>query len=450
MRAAASACMIGGFIVPSRSSWWYLVAAMFARFRRRIGLIGLFAVVLVSNAHGAPADNASTDNCLASPNSLAPDGSHWFYRVDLQSAVKCWYLRVTGQTEQKAAPREKPATAARATPPNATAPRDTASHTTASHETNPHATASRETASHTTASHATAAHAPGSHVQLIRRSSSSVLGADSPGSERPTGRDDSASPSADVGIDAPGTALLSKASRGAPAGETFGRTVPEERSSPSIEVIRVRNSNELQMGDEVPAPRQPVRVVWPALGSEAQPAAVSKADTKDQTALLVRPEPDVATSPDTEVAASPSEGTSGASRVGKLAVLFFLSFGLPGAGILAWLVMRADNARGEQFAARRPRANRADDRRSRHQRRARGVENRREADWLDDFLADLAEQQPPAVRRNPGYPSVGRGQPRADVADTVLRDILSAFRRKAAAGYDSGGYAAPQRRMAAR
>jgi hypothetical protein len=225
--------------------------------------------------------------------------------------------------------------------------------------------------------------------------------------------------------------------------------VPEERSSPSIEVIRVRNSNEVQMGDEVPAPRQPVRVVWPALGSEAQPAPVSKADTKDQTALLVGPQPDVVTSPDTEVAASPSEGTSGASRVGKLAVLFFLSFGLPGAGILAWLVMRADSARGEQFAASRPRANRAEDRRSRNQRRARGVENRREADWLDDFLADLAEQQPPAVGRNPGYTSLGRGQPRADVADTVLRDILSAFRRKATAGYDSGGYAAPRRRMAA-
>lgn len=413
---------------------------MFARFRRRIGLIGLLAVVLVSGAHGAPADNASTDRCLAFPSSPAPEGSHWFYRVDLQSAVKCWYLRMTGQTEQKAATREKPATAARATTPHATAPHETAAHTTASHTA----------ASHTTASHANAAHVTASHVQLIRRSSSSILGADSTGSDRPINLDDSAIPAPDVGIDAPGVALQSKASRGAPAGETFARTAPVENSSPSIEVIRVRNSNELQMGDEVPGPRQPVRVVWPALGSEAQPAAVSKADAKDQTALLVRTEPDVATGSGTESsAAGPGEGTSGASRIGKLAVLIFLSFGLPGAGILAWLVMRADNARGEQFTASHVRLNRAEDPRSRNQRRARARDNRREADWLDDFLADLAEQPTPA-RRNAGRAPAGPVPQRADVADVVLRDILLAFRRKAATGYDSSGYAARQRRMAAR
>jgi hypothetical protein len=285
-------------------------------------------------------------------------------------------------------------------------------------------------------------------VQLIRRSSSSILGADSPGSERPSDRDHSAIPSADVGIDAPGVALQSKASKGAPAGETFARSAPEEGSSPSIEVIRVRASNELQMGDEVPAPRQPVRVVWPALGSEAQPAAVSKAEVKDQTALLVRPEPDVATSAGTENAAGPSEGTSGASRVGKLAVLFFLSFGLPGAGILAWLVMRADNRRGEQFAASRLDANRAEERRSRNQKRERGLKHKREADWLDDFLADLATQQPTAAGRNAGRIPGRPVQPRADVADVVLRDILSAFRRKAATGYVSGSYAPAPRRMA--
>jgi hypothetical protein len=420
--------MIGGFTVPSRSSWWYLVAAMFARFRRRIGLIGLFAAVLVSGAHGAPAESASTDHCLASPTSPAPEGSHWFYRVDLQSAVKCWYLRMTGQTEQKATAREKPATAA--------------------HATTPHETASHTTASHATASHATAAHATASRVQLIRRSPSSILGADSPGSERPIGRDDVASPSPDVGIDSPGVALQSKAGRGAPAGETFARTAPEEGSSPSIEVIRVRNSNELQTGDEVPGPRQPIRVVWPAPGSEVQPAVVSKADAKDQTALLVRPEPDVPASAGTETAASPGEGPSGASRVGKLAVLFFLSFGLPGAGILAWLMMRADTRRGERSAVSHPRTNRAEDRRSKNQRRAHGFEDKREADWLDDFLADLAEQPTPGGR-NTGRISTGPAQPRADVADVVLRDILSAFRRKAATGYDSGGHSSPQRRMTA-
>ncbi len=203
------------------------------------------------------------------------------------------------------------------------------------------------------------------------------------------------------------------------------------------------------MGDEAAGPRPPVRVVWPALVSEAQPAAVSKTDTKDQTALLVRPEPDVPASASAESAAAPGEGASGASHVGKLAVLIFLTFGLPGAGILAWLVMRADNARGEQFAATHLRRSGADDRRANNKRNARGLYDRREADWLDGFLADLAEHPTTAVR-NADHASVGRGRPRADVADTVLRDILLAFRRKAASGYDSGSHAAAQRRVAAR
>lgn len=84
-----------------------------------------------------------------------------------------------------------------------------------------------------------------------------------------------------------------------------------------------------------------------------------------------------------------------------------------------------------------------------NQRRTRRPDNQREADWLDDFLADLAEQQPTAVGRKPGRTSAGPAQPRADVADVVLRNILLAFRRKAATGYGSGSYAPAQGRMAA-
>jgi hypothetical protein len=118
---------------------------------------------------------------------------------------------------------------------------------------------------------------------------------------------------------------------------------------------------------------------------------VSKVDAKDQSALLVRPEADATVSGDAQSAAEPSEEASGASRVGKLAVLIFLAFGLPGAGILAWLVMKADNARSEQFAANHLRRSRADDRRSTNKRRARSPYDRHEADWLDDFLGRLAE-----------------------------------------------------------
>lgn len=407
---------------------------MFARFRRRIGLIGLFAVALVSAAHGAPANSAPTENCLAAPNSTAPEGSHWFYRVDLQSAVKCWYLRMTGQTEQKTSAREQPATAA-------------------------HAVAPHPTAAHTTVAHTSAPHAGNSHVQLIRRSSSSILGADSPESEASIGRDDGTSPAPTFVIDAPGGA--SKINMGALTGETFTRTTADRGPSPSIEVIRVRNSNEspltdqtaaprpneLPVGDQAAAPRAPVRVVWPAPVPEAQPAPVSKADAKEQTALLVLPDADEPASVGAESAPVPDKGTNGASRIGKLAVLIFLSFGLPGAAILAWLVMRADNARGGQFAPSGVRRREADDRRSGNDRRARGRDSRREADWLDDFLAHL-DERPTTDVRNAAHPSRGAAQPRADVADVVLRDILLAFRRKAAAGNDARSRAANQRRMA--
>ena len=387
---------------------------MFARFRRRIGLVGLFAVLLVSGAHGTPANSASTDSCLASPTSPAPAGSHWFYRVDLQSAVKCWYLRMLGQPEQKTSARDRPTTA-----------------------------------SHMPASHVTAPHVTASDGQLIRRPSTSMLGAGSPGIERSTRRDDSASPSPDVGRGASTVGPRSRASVGAPAGETFARTAQDDASSPSIELIKVRNSNELQVGDQAAGPRPPVRVVWPVPVSEVQPAEVSKADAKDQSARMVSPEADAAVNAGTESAASPGEGTSGTSRMGQLAVLIFLSFGLPGAGILAWVVMRADNTRGEQLAGTHFHATGADDRRPENKRRARGLDARREAARLDDFLAHLAEHPTTGVR-NAGVASVGPVQPRADVTEAVLRNILRAFRHKVAAEYDSGSYSTAQRRIAAR
>lgn len=386
---------------------------MFARFRRWIGSIGLFTVLLVSGAHGTPANSASTDNCLASPTSPAPAGSHWFYRMDLQSAVKCWYLRMLGQPEQKTSARDRPTTA-----------------------------------SHMTAPHGTASHVAASDGQLIRRPSTSMLGAGSPGIERSTRRDDSASPSPDVGMRASAVGPRSRASVGASAGESFARTAQDDASSPSIELIRVRNSNELQVGDQAAGPRPPVRVVWPVPVSEVQPAEVSKADAKDQSARVVSPEADAAVNASIESTVRPGEGASGTSRMGQLAVLIFLSFGLPGAGLLAWVVMRADNTRGEQLAGTHFHATGADDRRSENKRRARGLDARREAARLDDFLAHLAEHPTTGVR-NAGVASVGPVQPRADVTEAVLRNILRAFRHKAAAEYDSGSYSTAQRRMAA-
>jgi hypothetical protein len=69
----------------------------------------LFASVLAGaplsavsqNAESAPAaqnENASTtdDDCLGSPKATAPQGHHWYYRLERGTKRQCWYLREEG------------------------------------------------------------------------------------------------------------------------------------------------------------------------------------------------------------------------------------------------------------------------------------------------------------------------------------------------------------------
>ena len=81
---------------------------------RLIGSIALVATLLVSGMGvGTPANIARANACLRAPNSSAPQGSHWYYRLDWASQRRCWYLRAPGQPVQQAAAR---ATLARVTP----------------------------------------------------------------------------------------------------------------------------------------------------------------------------------------------------------------------------------------------------------------------------------------------------------------------------------------------
>lgn len=287
-------------------------------------------------------------------------------------------------------------------------------------------------------------------MQLIRRSSSSILGAGSPEDETSIGRDDGALSPPDVASSATSLAPHSTAFAGGPPPDTFARAAPGSASSPSIEVLRVRNANEPQVGEPTTEPRAPVRVVWPVVPTSetAAPASESSADAKTQTALLLPAEIDSIASEadpiakvDTEKAAPPAERTTGSRPIARLAVLLFLLLGLPGAGILAWIVVRADNVRGAQLAGEHLRPRRADGRRYNNKRRVGNLDNRREADWLDSFLARLAEQ-PTARAWNAGHASAEPIAPRADVTEVVLRDVMIALRSKAAAKRRSGRYAA--------
>jgi hypothetical protein len=44
-------------------------------------------------ATASPAAAQAADNCLASPKDQAPQGSHWYYRIEHPSNRHCWYLR---------------------------------------------------------------------------------------------------------------------------------------------------------------------------------------------------------------------------------------------------------------------------------------------------------------------------------------------------------------------
>src|SRR6185503_19619919 len=55
--------------------------------------------VAVSALALAPASGAApAGTCLAAPKGTAPQGSHWYYRLERPSMRKCWYLAEKGRT----------------------------------------------------------------------------------------------------------------------------------------------------------------------------------------------------------------------------------------------------------------------------------------------------------------------------------------------------------------
>ena len=57
-----------------------------------------FVVMLL--AWGVGPRTARADDCLAQPNSSAPEGNHWYYHTDRATQRKCWYLRTLDQPAQ--------------------------------------------------------------------------------------------------------------------------------------------------------------------------------------------------------------------------------------------------------------------------------------------------------------------------------------------------------------
>jgi len=92
-------------------------------------LIPVIAVLPVAYGNGSigigtarAEEKHAEENCLAAPNTLAPQGSHWYYRTDHVKQRKCWYSRTEGPAIQEQAAQEQPktgVTARRPTPDTA-------------------------------------------------------------------------------------------------------------------------------------------------------------------------------------------------------------------------------------------------------------------------------------------------------------------------------------------
>jgi hypothetical protein len=92
--------------------------------RNTSAALSLTAVVIAALAapiQTTEAEEAVTGECLSRPNKAAPDGSHWWYRIDRSTHRRCWYLgpERTGVRKSSRARREtRPADP----PPTETAP----------------------------------------------------------------------------------------------------------------------------------------------------------------------------------------------------------------------------------------------------------------------------------------------------------------------------------------
>ena len=66
------------------------------------GSIAIGVVLLLLGAADLRATAARADDCLTTPGSPAPNGSHWYYHLDSTKQRKCWYLRAADQPAQPA------------------------------------------------------------------------------------------------------------------------------------------------------------------------------------------------------------------------------------------------------------------------------------------------------------------------------------------------------------
>jgi len=74
---------------------------------------------------GALANSLRADECLSAPDSPSPQGTHWYYRLDLPTQRKCWYLRAPIRSLRRAAEAVRPTPDECLSAPDAPSPQGT-------------------------------------------------------------------------------------------------------------------------------------------------------------------------------------------------------------------------------------------------------------------------------------------------------------------------------------
>jgi hypothetical protein len=72
-------------------------------------LASLLASLAVAATVASSRPARAADDCIVKPNAAAPQGSHWYYRMDRTTHRPCWFLGPQGAKVHRAAPAKLPA-----------------------------------------------------------------------------------------------------------------------------------------------------------------------------------------------------------------------------------------------------------------------------------------------------------------------------------------------------
>lgn len=75
------------------------------RERSAVLALATFGFVAIASLSVQSIHAIAADECLSKPNSPAPQGQHWYYRIDHANSRQCWRLGPEGLHVQKSAPR---------------------------------------------------------------------------------------------------------------------------------------------------------------------------------------------------------------------------------------------------------------------------------------------------------------------------------------------------------